>query len=152
MRSVGGSSPVPLGLKLVVSTTSVMPSNGRARLPTTGDGLREMRTPIERNDANVVVRLGDNNDVSGRLRDLRLRGHPAGNSGGPPFPVMQRVYKPGDVTSAPLARAARRPPPVASAPQALGGESTIRRINNQRRAQVRSDATLPGVHPYSFQS
>src|SRR5947208_17048663 len=36
------------------------------------DVLGQMRTPVEGNDANVIVRLQDQNDITRRLQDLGL--------------------------------------------------------------------------------
>ena len=63
-----------LSLKFVVSTTSVLPSHRPRASPyhwRTFSG--QMRTAVQRNDADVVVRLRDDRHVAGTLEELRFR-------------------------------------------------------------------------------
>src|SRR5436309_4980000 len=107
-----------------------------------------MWPPVQWNDACVVVRLDNHHHVSGSLDDLGLRGDAAWNFGwsgvsGDAASVQTsrchinadfRAFGCGLGLSFPCLRRQRRNSPVWW-------------IHNQRRAQVGSDAALPGVHP-----
>jgi hypothetical protein len=59
------------GEKLLVSTTSVLPSHRPRESPfPLSDGFLQMRTSVERNDARLVDEFRDEHDVVGSLHDL----------------------------------------------------------------------------------
>src|SRR5207237_9068376 len=122
-----------------------LPMAARVSLPQ-ADALWKMWTTIQWDDADVIVGLDNHRHISGSLDDLRLGGDTARN--------LRRSSVSGDA-----ARVQTGLRHVNAFLRALGGRvglsfprlwrqrrnSTIRRIHNQRRAQVRSAAALPGI-------
>src|SRR4030095_9430017 len=87
LHPVARSSPVSIFVKVGCfdHESIALPMASRISQPQT-DTLRQMWTPVQWNDAGVVVRLDHDHHVSGCLNDLRLRGDAARNSWWPSIP------------------------------------------------------------------
>src|SRR6266566_1580761 len=133
--------------------------NQRLALPMTAvaprplaDVWRQVRTSVERNDADVVEHLGENHHVSGRVHDL------VGVVVGPgkhwrPVAVHQdttrteRLVLYGIVGATP---ALSRCCALGGSPLAFRGQgrkSSVRRVDDQRRPQVQGHPSLAPVQP-----
>ena len=156
---VGVAQPVPLdqlsvsrapwklvlGSKLVVSTTSVSPSQRPRESPSHCVGaLRQVRPAVERDDARLVDQFLKHDDVAGRLEDLVVAAVPAADA----VPAARDAPRPQAEIGVAVGRSALAPF------SALGREPRLRfgrewrdpavgRIGDERRSRQRFPLVAP---------
>ena len=119
------------------------PVPARIAVPLT-DGLRQVRTPIERDDAHVVDVLVENRDAPGRLEDLvrvvvarRQRRHAVVDDAA----LLQRPVFPRIVRVRALRFLVEGQPPAALRRQR--GKPAVGRVDDERRPPNRLAAVVP---------